>query len=168
MWPPDTYWHAMFKGWEDPKKKSIFGPDYCAVDKIYSFLEYFHLFCPSFSSWYLRDLNEYDFWIQESFSADKESNHHWPSTAYISNNTANANKFTRYTGKRYCAKPMHLVFIVQFKFPEIAMWFFIGKTHTNLMDRPFNRQLTFALPYWITAVRLYVYLDFVKSIEQKL
>jgi len=23
LWPPDTYWHAMFKGWEDPEKNKF-------------------------------------------------------------------------------------------------------------------------------------------------
>ena len=26
-WHPDTYWHAVLKGWDDRKHKSIFGPD---------------------------------------------------------------------------------------------------------------------------------------------
>ena len=27
LWHPDTYWHAVLKGWDDRKQKSIFGPD---------------------------------------------------------------------------------------------------------------------------------------------
>ena len=29
LWHPDTYWHAVLKGWHDRKQKPFFGPDYC-------------------------------------------------------------------------------------------------------------------------------------------
>ena len=156
----------MFKGWEDPKKNPFL------VQTIVQSIKYIH-FWNIFTSFVLVSLR--DIWgismnmisgsrrvspqIRNPITIDRPQ-----PISQITHQTQTNSHDTQ--GKDIV--PMHLMYIVQFKLPEIVMWFFIGKTHTNLMDRPFNRQLTFALPYWITAVRLCVYLDFVKSIEQEL